>query len=616
MPWGIPKLAKNKSPNGASSLPSRSDVASKHQWKTEHIFSSDKYWDDAYTNVENLLSGLEHFQGKLGESAKTLLDCLELNDQIDELIGKIYLYAGLKNDEDTSNPKYQVLRDKAASLLTQIKEKNSFFQPEILSIPEEKLWSLVGSNSKLKTYRHYLKDLVRLRPHVLPKEQEKLLAMSGEIGDGPYNIFSMFNNADIKFPTIVDEKNNKIEVTKGRYNKLMQSPEQKTRKDAHQAFYGTYRNWTNTLAATLSTAIKKNIFNAKARDYPNALEAALYAENIPTSVYDNVVDSVNKNLKPLHRYMELRKKMLGLDKLNPWDLLVPLVKDIKFEIPYHESLQTIEKALQPLGKEYLSAQKEGFKSGWIDIYENRGKRSGAYSWSTHGVHPFILLNYNDTVDDMFTVAHEMGHALHSYFTHRTQPIVYSGYTIFVAEVASTLNEALLIDYLLKNTEDERKKLYLINEYLDQIRGTVYTQALFAEFEKHIHELVESGQPLTAPLLNQINRDLYERYFGPALALDPLYEINWCRIPHYYYNFYVYKYVTGFSAAISISRKILAGEMNARDAYLNFLTKGSSDYSINLLKDAGVDMTSPEPIEATTRLMSDLLNQMEEIHNTL
>ncbi len=440
--------------------------------------------------------------------------------------------------------------------------------------------------------------------------------MSSEIGEGPYNVFSMFNNADIKFPTIIDENKKKIEVTKGRFNKLMQSPDQRIRKDAYDALYGTYQNWTNTLAATLSTGIKKNIFYAKARNYQNALKAALHDDNIPIGVYDNVIKSVNENLKPLHRYMEVRRKMLGLDELKPWDLFVPLIRDIKFEIPYHESLKTIEAALQPLGEEYLSALTKGFKIGWIDVYENRGKRSGAYSWSTHGVHPFILLNYNDTLDDMFTVAHELGHALHSYFTHKTQPVVYSGYTTFVAEVASTLNEAILMNYLLKNTEDRRRKFYLLNEYVDQIRGTVYVQTLFADFERQIHKKAEAGEALIASNLNRMSRDLCVHYFGPAFSMDSHYEINWCRIPHFYYNFYVYKYVTGFSAAIAISQKILAGDKPARDAYLNFLTKGSSDYSINLLRDAGVDMSSPEPIVATTRLMNSLIDEMERIHKNL
>lgn len=599
-----------------TALPERSEVSQEFQWKTEHIFQTDKDWEDAIVQLEKHLRELGNFQGRLGESAQKLLGCLQLRDEIDCLIGKIYIYAGLKNDQDTRNSKYQAFRDKAGSLLAQVKEKNSFFEPEILSIPEDEIWSMVKGNKELKIYRHYLENLIRMKSHVLPPEQEKLLAMASEVNQGPYNIFSMFNNADLKFPYILDENNQKIEVTKGRFNRLMQSTDRNVRKNAYDALYGTYQNWTNTLSVVLSTSVKKNIFNAKARGYPNPLEAALHEDNIPASVYSNVIDSIKNNLDPLHRYMELRKKMLGLTELMPWDLFVPLIHDMKFEITFPQSLKQIKKALQPLESKYISVLKDGFTNGWIDVYENLGKRSGAYSWSTHGIHPFILLNYNDTMDDLFTVAHELGHALHSYFTHNTQPAIYSNYTTFVAEVASTLNEALLIDHLIKSSSDPREKFYLLNEYADQIKGTVYIQTLFAEFERHIHDLANEGEALTASLLNQINRDHYIRYFGPAFTLDSLYEINWCRIPHFYYNFYVYKYVTGFSAAIAISQKILAGDKKTRNAYLEFLSRGSSDYSINLLKEAGVDMTSPQPIEATVHLMNSLVEEMEALQHRI
>lgn len=599
-----------------TALAERSEISREFQWKTQHIFPSDKDWEAAITQLENLLDELENFQGRLGESAQYLLECLKLRDRIDSLIGKIYLYAGLKNDQDTRNSKYQGFRDKAASLLARVKEKNSFFEPEALSIPEDKIWSMVKSHKKLKTYSHYLENLIRLKPHILAPEQEKLLAMATEISQGPYDIFSMFNNADIKFPHILDENDQNVEVTKGRFNRLMQSSDRNVRKNAFDALYGTYQKWTNTLAMILSTGIKKNIFYAKARGYPNPLQAALHEDNIPVAVYNNVIEAIRNNLEPLQRYMELRKNLLGLNELMPWDLFVPLIHDIKFEITFPQSLKQIEKALWPLGSKYISILKDAFKKGWIDVYENQGKRSGAYSWSTHGTHPFILLNYNDTMDDLFTVAHELGHALHSNFTHNMQPIIYSNYTTFVAEVASTLNEALLIDYLIKSTSDPRKKFYLLNEYVDQIRGTVYIQTLFAEFEKDIHTLVDTGEALTASLLNQINRDLYAHYFGPAVTFDSLYEINWCRIPHFYYNFYVYKYVTGFSAAIAISQKIIAGDKKARNAYLQFLSRGSSDYSINLLKEAGLDMTSPQPIEATAHLMNTLIVEMETLRHSI
>ncbi|MFQ5582803.1 MAG: oligoendopeptidase F [Calditrichia bacterium] len=606
------RFFSTESKNIPASLPARNELPAEDLWNTADIFTDDDDWEQGCEQLKNLLEKLDTFRGKLRESAEMLLNCLRLRDEIDVLLGKLYLYAGLKNDEDTTETKYQEYRDRAASLMVQTNEKNAFFQPEVLSIPEEKLWSFFEENPDLQVYRHYFEDMLRLKPHILPYQLELLLAMSGEIGQGPYNIFSMFNNADIKFPTIPDENNQPVEVTKGRYNKFMESPNRRVRQDAFEALYNTYNNWTNTLAATLSAGVKKNIFYARSRKYENAPRAALHGDNVPETVYENVVNSINRNLEPLHRYMHLRKRALRLNTLNPWDLSVPLVADLKIEIPYEEAKKTISSAMAPLGDEYISVLQEGFKDRWIDVRENKGKRSGAYSWSTHGVHPFVLLNYNNTLDDVFTVAHEMGHALHSYFTHKHQPVIYSSYTIFVAEVASTLNEALLIDYLLKTTEDKTKKLYLLNQYADQIRGTVYIQTLFAEFEKKIHEESESGIALTAEHLNQLTSKLYSRYLGPAFELTAPYEINWCRIPHFYYNFYVYKYVTGFSAATALSQKIIDGDETARGAYLKFLSRGCSDYSLNLLKDAGVDMTSTEPLQATTQLLGRLVDEMENL----
>jgi oligoendopeptidase F len=510
-------------------LPERSEISAEYQWRSEDIFKSDVDWEKTFSKIEKKIPQFSQYQGKLRDSASTLLACLKLRDYIKEELGRLFLYAGLKNDQDTRISQYQAYRDKATSLMVQINQATSFIQPEILSIPEDTLRSFLDDNSELSTYLHYFDDLLRTRQHVLPAEQEHLLAMTGEIAQGPYNIFSMFNNADIKFPTICDEQDRQIEVTKGRYNRLMESPDRRVRKEAFLAMYNTYGKWTNTLAATLSTAVKHNIFYARAKKYPTAIAAVLDENNIPPGVYQNVVNTVNRHLAPLHRYMKLRKKMLQLNELHPWDLLVPIISEVKFEMSY-----------------------------------------------------------------------------------RAQPYFYSQYTTFVAEVASTLNEALLIDYLLKHTNEKQKKLYLLSQYVDQIRGTVYIQSLFAEFEKTIHDKAEAGEALTAETFSQFTRELYLRYFGPEFVMDEEYNINWCRIPHFYYNFYVYQYVTGFSAATTLSQKILAGDTAARDAYLRFLSRGSSDYSINLLKDAGVDMTSPEPIEATAKLMNRLLDEMEAL----
>lgn len=593
-------------------LPERSQLAPEYQWRLEDIFESDARWEEAFSRIEKRIPEFAAFQGKLGESAENLLNCLQLRDRVQEALGRLSLYAGLKSDQDTRVSQYQAYNDKTASLRVRVNQAAAFIQPEILAIAEEKLYAFLDANAELSAYRHLFEDLLRSRAHVLPPEQERLLAMSGEIAQGPYNVFSMFNNADIKFPAIRDEHGKEIEVTKGRYARLMESRDRRVRRDAFLAMYGSYGKWTNTLAAALSGGVKTNIFYARARNYPSALAAALDGDHIPLPVYENVVDTVHRNLAPLHRYIAMRKKLLGLEDLHSWDLSVPLGKEVKFEFPYPEALKTIREGLKPLGENYFSVLEKSLSEGWIDVYENQGKRSGAYSWSTFGVHPYILLNYNDTLDNVFTIAHELGHALHSHFTYREQPYHYSRYTTFVAEVASTLNEALLIDYLLKNTAERDKKFYLLNQYVDQIRGTVYMQALFAEFEKIIHDRAEAGEALTAELLSNLTRELYLRYSGPEFTMDPEYDINWCRIPHFYYGFYVYQYVTGFSAAAALSIKILEGDTAARDAYLHFLSRGSSDYSINLLKDAGVDMTSPAPIEATTKLMDHLLDEMEEL----
>ena len=593
-------------------LPEREEIPEKYRWKVQDIYPTDADWEADFQKIEAWLPELDKYRGRLTESATQLLDCLRLRDRIEEVLGRLYLYAGLRSDEDSRVSRYQAMRDRITALSVRANERMAFIQPEILAIPEERLWQMLQENAALQLYRYHLEDLRRMKDHVLSPEQERLLAMAGEVAQGPYHIFNMFNNADIRFPVIRDENGQEIEVTKGRFQKLLESRDRRVRQQAFDAFYGTYENWLNTLAAMLSTSIKRDIFYARARQYPSALKAALHGDNIPLQVYENVVHTINQNLAPLHRYMAFRRQRLQLDAVAPWDLFVPLVKAVHFEFSYEEAVELIIEALQPLGETYLAVLRRGFKEGWIDVFENQGKRAGAYSWSTYGVHPFILLNYNRTLSDVFTIAHEMGHALHSFFTQQKQPFVYSHYTIFVAEVASTLNETLLMEHLLKITGDPEKKLYLLNEYADQIRGTVYIQTLFAEFEKTIHEKAEAGEALTAELLSNLKEELYVRYFGPAFRMHPRYRINWCRIPHFYYNFYVFKYVTGYAAATALAQRILAGQSGAREAYLDFLSKGNSDDSLNLLRQAGVDMTSSEPIRATTRLLDRLVQEMESL----
>jgi oligoendopeptidase F len=597
---------------GVKKLPAREEIDDKYKWRLDDVYPTDDLWEEDFSKVKSLLGEFDRYKGKLGESAETLLACLKLDNQVGKINGKLYWYAARRNDEDTANQTYQAMRDRISSLYVEAGQATAFINPEITAIPDAVLWNFVESNDDLKIYRHYLDDLLRSKAHILPPEQEEILAMAGDVTRGPYQIFAMFNNADIKFPNIIDEDGNEVEVTKGRFFSFMQSADRRVRMDAFDAMYTEYNKWSNTLSALLGTQVKRDIFYAKARDYDSALEAALDANNIPVAVYDNVVNTMSDNLEPMHKFMSLRKRMLKLDELHPYDLYVPLLPQLKKEIPYEEAMELCENALKPLGSQYIKDLKMGFRSGWVDVFENQGKRSGAYSSYTYDAHPVILMNYDDKLDDVFTLAHEMGHSLQSYYTGKRQPYVYGDYTIFVAEVASTLNEALLMDYLLKTTEDRDEKLYLLNQYIDNIRGTVYIQALFAELEQRFHEKAESGEALTADVFNAITKELYERYYGPDFVMDEAYELNWGRIPHFYRNFYVYQYATGFAAAQALAQKIIDGDTEARDRFLDFLTRGSSDYPIDLLKVAGVDMTSPEPLEATARLMGRLVDEMEAL----
>ncbi len=598
-------------------LPSREEIADRFKWKTDLIFPSVEAWEEEYRAVEPHLERIRQFQGKLGESAATLLACLKMRDELEMRLNRLYFYASRKSDEDTRDPTYQALKDRITALFVHYQKETAFIQPEILSLPVRRLKQFLKENHDLGVYRHYLDDLLRTKGHILKPAEERILALAGELAQTPYQVFTMFNEADVKFPFIKDETGQEVEVTKGRFSMFMRSADRRVRKDAYRAMYQTYQQWINTLAASLSGAVKRDIFFARARHYRNALEAALDADNIPVKVYRNVIEAVHENLRPLHRYFALRKERLNLDAVRPWDLYVPLQAELKWEVPYEEAVQTVMEALTPLGEEYRQDLQAAFRDGWIDVYENQGKRSGAYSSSTYGVaHPYVLLNYNGQITDLFTLAHELGHAMHSFYTNKNQPYIYSDYTIFVAEVASTLNEALLMDYLLKRTDDPERKLYLLNHYADQIRGTVYIQTIFAEFEKTIHEQVESGGALTAEQLNRLTADLYARYYGPDFQMDDLYPINWCRIPHFYYNFYVYQYATGLSAATMLAQRILDGDNEARKAYLHFLTRGSSDYSLRLLQEAGVDMSQPEPIRATAALFEKLVNQMTDLFKVL
>jgi oligoendopeptidase F len=593
-------------------LPKRNELDLKFTWAIEDLYASDELWQKEYEMIKDMLPKAVEYQGRLSKSGDLLFSFLQLSDEISKLMERVYVYANQKYHEDTASATYQDLSNKANVLSVQVNSALSFATPEILTIPEEMITQFRVDNEELKQYDFYLKDILRLKPHILSGEMEELLADAGDIADASSNIFSMFNNADIKFPEIMGENQEAVKITHGRYGQLLESNDRRVRKEAFEGVYATYKSYSNTLAAAFSANVKQEVFFSKARKYSSTLEKALNAGNIPVEVYTNLVSAVHENMNLMHRYVTLRKKLLGVDELHMYDLYTPLIQDVKMEIPFDEAKTLVAKGLEPLGENYQKILMEGYNHRWIDIYENENKRSGAYSWGAYGTHPYVLLNYNDTLNNVFTLAHEMGHAIHSYHSDKEQPYIYAGYKIFVAEVASTCNEALLIDYMLKHTEDKKEKAYLINHFLEKFKGTLYRQTMFAEFEMITHKMVEDGESLTAEALCKIYHDLNVAYFGDDIVIDAEIDMEWARIPHFYNAFYVYQYATGYSAAIALSRRILnEGEAAVAD-YIRFLSSGSSNYPIELLKIAGVDMGTKEPVNQALALFSELLDQMEEL----
>ncbi|NLW23043.1 MAG: oligoendopeptidase F [Tissierellia bacterium] len=593
-------------------LKERKDLPIEYTWDLESMYKDEKEWEEDLKKALNMAESFGKYEGKIGSSRESLLNALKDRDDLYRTVSNVYSYTRMKLDEDTRVGKSQALYDKALAAYVQVREKTSFLEPEILQIDGNVLNSFYEEKEELKLYKHYLDDLLRQKDHVLSAREENLLAQMGEIANAPQQIYSMLNNADIRFPVIKNEEGVDVEITQANFIALMESKDRKVRKAAFKGLYHTYNNFKNTYAQILSGNIKKNIFNARVRNYKSSIEASLDKNNIPLYVYDNLIQSVHDNLDSMYKYMEIRKRALGLDELHMYDLYTPIVKDVDYKIPYEEGKKLIIRGLHPLKEEYISVLKEGFDNRWIDVYENKGKRSGAYSGGTYDSKPFILLNYQDTLDSVFTTAHEMGHSVHSYFSKKNQPYIYSGYSIFVAEVASTVNEALLLDYMLKNAKDNREKMYLLNHYLEQFRTTVFRQTMFAEFEKTIYEYAEKGGALTADYLSETYKKLNEKYYGPNVVIDDEIAIEWARIPHFYYNFYVYQYATGFSAAIALSQLILKEGDGAVKRYLDFLKSGSSDYPINVLKTAGVDMTQKEPVDNALKLFGQLVEEMDRL----
>ena len=590
----------------------REDIPEEYRWQLEDIYQNQDEWEKDFSRVQELINQIGAYQGRVGESASGLKQVIIILNEMQSKGDNLYVNSRMRRDEDNSNAQYQSLFDRAEGLGVQANAAVAFVVPELLAMTREQVKGYEEAEPELAVYAHYLDELFRQKEHILSEKEERLLAMSADLSSASNNIFTMLNNADIKFPNIQDENGQEVELTKGRYGRFMESRDRQVRKEAYQGLYSTYKGLSNTLAATFSSSIKRDIFYARARNYPSALHAALDQDNVAVDVYDQLIKSVHGHLDSMYRYMKIRKKMLQVDPLYMYDIYVPLVSEFDMKVPYEKAKEMTLQGLTPLGDEYLSVLHQGYDKRWIDVYENQGKTSGAYSWGTYHTHPYVLMNYDDKLDDLFTLAHEMGHSLHSYYSNQTQPYVYSSYSIFVAEVASTVNESLLIDYLLKNSNDPREKMYLLNHYLEQFRGTVFRQTMFAEFEKLTHERVEAGDALTPEALGELYRELNKKYYGPDVVMDDNICVEWARIPHFYSAFYVYKYATGFSAATAIKQSILEEGQPAIDRYLNFLKSGSSDYPINLLQKAGVDLTTPEPVEKALNYFTQLLDEFEKM----
>jgi len=595
----------------AKALRSREEIPQEDKWRLEDIFATDEEWEKKFKETEKLITLAEKYRGNLDQSPDMFIEGMEWADKLSLNLEDLYTYAKMRRDENNKISLYQGMADRAGMLSVQAGSAMSFIVPEILAIPDERLNQL-RRDPRMRLYDHFLDNIIRQKEHVLSPAEEKLLTEAGELAAAPGTIFSMANDADLKIGYIKDEKGQDTELTKGNFIKFMESKDREVRKNAFTTFYAAYNKQINTWGAMLNASVKADAFFARARRYGSSLEAALDDDNVPLAVYDSLIETVHSFLPEFQRYLKLRKKALAVDELHMYDIYVPLFPEIDADIPFAEAKDKVREGLRPLGQEYLKVLEQGFSNRWIDIYENEGKTSGAYSWGTYSSHPYVLLNYQNTLDSLFTLAHEMGHALHSYFSNKNQPHLYAGYKIFVAEVASTLNESLVMKHLIDTTEDPKKKAYLINHYLEQFRGTVFRQTMFAEFEKIIHAAVEKNESLTAETLCHIYRELNLKYFGPDVVVDEQINIEWARIPHFYNAFYVYKYATGFSAAIALSQQILQEGGPAVKRYLDFLSSGGSDYPIELLRRAGVDMEKPEPVRQALDVFSDLLDQLDDL----
>jgi len=593
-------------------VPEREQIEEKYKWNLKDIYATDELWEKDFTLVEQKISEYGRFAGKLTHSAKSLIDCLKFDDEIGIILGRLYLYAMLSKDLNLSDIKYMALDDRIKGLFTKVSATNSFIHPELLSVSQGHIRKMYAEEPELKVYDHYFDDLFRMAEHTLSKEQEEILALTSELENIPYTSFSLLTNADMKFPVVKDDKGNDVEISHARFYAALYSGDRDYRERAYKAYYKPFMEYANTFSSLLSGGIKVNVFSARARKFADARESALSKNNIPVAVYENLVKTVNENFAPMHRWTALKKKLLEIKEIHPYDTYVSL---FQFDRSYsfENAKKIVKESLECMGGNYLTSLQKAFDNQWLDVYETKHKKSGAYSsGTTYGVHPYVLLNWTNLLNDVFTLTHEMGHNMHSYYTGETQPFVYDNYSIFLAEIASTFNESLLLDYLIQTARTHYEKLALLEKYLNNITTTFYRQIMFAEFEYNAHSLAEKGVGLTPDTFRKMYKDMYQKYWGPEMVVDVEEEYTWARIPHFYYNFYVYQYATGFAASEALVQKVKAEGDAAVQKYLDFLKAGCSDYPINILKKTGVDMTTSEPFLAVIRKMDECLNQIEEI----
>lgn len=596
----------------ARELPKRSEVKEEYTWDVSAMYASKAAWEADLKEVVTIVSDLAKLEGSVMASAEKLLTALELGARAEQKIDLAFNYAERLFDQDQKNTEHQAMSQKMYGVVTDYQSRTAFVVPEILAADKATLAQYFAEKKELELYRGLVDEILRTKEHVLSAEMEKLVAMTGEMAQTPEQVYSIINNADLIYPEIEDENGEKVRLSHGNFVPFEESGDRRVRKDAFEAFYSIYKQFAGTIAGLYSGQVKQQIFYAKARNYASTLEAAVDANNVPSKVYRNLVETVNANMDKMHRYVKLRKKCLGVDELHMYDVYTPMIADAAKKVSYDEAKETVLKALAPLGEDYVATVKEGFENRWIDVYENEGKRSGAYSAGAFGTHPYVLLNYNDTLDNMFTLAHEMGHAMHSWYSNANQPYIYSQYKIFVAEVASTCNEILLMEYLLANTTDKKERAYLLNHYLDSFKGTVYRQTMFAEFEMKSNQMAEAGESLNAENLCKLYYGLNQKYFGEDMVSDPQIAYEWARIPHFYYNFYVYQYATSFSAAVAIAHGILEEGAPAVERYKKFLSGGCSMSPVDLLKQVGINMEEPKPIQDALDVFGKVLDEIETL----